>query len=297
MMETIRQNSIGRSDKMPFWSKSRRTRFADISTYVSLTLLSFIIMIPVIWMLSTALKKSSEVFLFPPIWIPSKPQWANFILGPKAIKFSYLLKNTVIITTLAILGQLIASPLTAFSFAVLRARAKESIFMLVLSTMMLPTYVTMIPRFLIYRELGWVNTLLPLTVWNFFGSAFFIFLLRQFFLTIPMEMGESARIDGCGYFRVYTSIYLPMSKPALATVAIFTFMDNWNDFVTPLIYLNSTEKWTLTLGLSRFVGMYGMTEWNLLMATTLVTVLPCIILYFFAQKYFIQGIVISGVKG
>jgi len=280
-----------------FWTKSRSKLAGDLITYIIIAFLSLIILFPVFWMLSTALKENSEVFLFPPRWIPSVLLWDNF---PKALTFlpfgRYLL-NTSVITFGALLGQLLSSPLVAFAFARLRARASTPLFILVLATMMLPWQVTMIPMFLLFKNLDLVDTFVPLILPNFFGGAFFIFLLRQFFLTISPELADAAKIDGAGYFQIFSRIYLPLSKPALATVAIFTFMSNWNDFMGPLVYLSSNEKWTLTLGLSRFTGMYGLTAWNLLMAASLVTVAPCILLFFFAQRYFIQGIVITGVKG
>lgn len=171
------------------------------------------------------------------------------------------------------------------------------LFILVLATMMIPSQVTMIPLFVLFKQLNWVDTFKPLIVPNFFGSAFFIFLLRQFFMTIPIELDDAAKIDGCGYLGIYGRVLMPLTKPALATVAIFGFMWNWNDFMGPLIYLNSRDKLTVSLALSRFTGMYGMTAWNLLMAASLVVALPCLVLFFFTQRYFIQGIVITGLKG
>jgi ABC-type glycerol-3-phosphate transport system permease component len=279
------------------WTKSRIRIVGDVVTYVLILFLCGIILIPVFWMLSTALKQNSEVFLFPPRWIPKTLNWGNFPEALTFLPFARFLQNTSVITFSAMLGQLLSSPLVAYAFARLQARGRDALFVLVLSTMMLPSQVTMIPLFVIFKRLGWVDTYIPLILPNFFGSAYYIFLLRQFFLTIPPDLGDAAKIDGCGYFGTFSRIFLPLSKPALATVAIFTFMWNWNDFMGPLIYLSSNDKWTLTLGLSRFTGMYGTTAWNLLMAASLITILPCILLFFFAQRYFIQGIVITGVKG
>lgn len=277
--------------------KTAQKTVADALTYTILIALGVIILVPVAWMLSTSLKADGEVFLYPPVWIPETLHWENFRRALTFLPFARYLLNTTVIAVTAVIGQLLVSPLVAYAFARLDARGKNVLFMLVLSTMMLPGQVTMVPVFILFRILGWVNTFLPLIVPNYFGSPYFIFLLRQFMLTIPPELGDAARIDGCGYFGTYGRIFLPLSKPALATVGIFTFMYNWNDFMSPLIYLSSNDKWTLTLGLSRFTGMYGTTAWNLLMACSLVTILPCIVLYFFAQGYFIQGIVITGVKG
>ncbi len=277
--------------------KRARTVIADVATYVVLTSLGAIILVPVLWMLSTALKTKSEVFLYPPRWVPKKLHWENFKAGLTFLPFAKYFLNTSVITVSAVIGQLVSSPLVGYAFARLQGRGKNVLFMLVLSTMMIPSQVTMIPVFILFKLLGWVNTFLPLIVPNFFGSAYLIFLLRQFMLTVPPELGDAAKIDGCGYFGTFSRIFLPLAKPALATIAIFTFMYNWNDFMYPLLYLSGKERWTLTLGLSFFTGMYGTTAWNLLMACSLVTILPCILLYFFAQRLFIQGIVITGVKG
>ena len=269
----------------------------DAATYVVLISVGGVVLLPVLWMLSTALKADGEVFLFPPRWIPKKLMWENFPKALTFIPFARYFFNSTVITFFTVCGQLVSSPLVAYGFARLKARASNVLFMLVLSTMMLPRQVTMVPLFVWFRKLNWVDTYYPLIVPAFFGSAYFIFLLRQFLLTIPPEMADAARIDGCGYFGTFSRIYLPLSKPALATVAIFSFMWTWNDFMRPLIYINSNEKWTLTLALSRYRDMYGMSAWNQLMAASLVVIFPSILLYFFAQRLFIQGIVITGVKG
>lgn len=277
--------------------KAQRKAIGDALTYLVLVAASFVILIPVFWMLSTALKADGEVFLFPPRWIPAKLHWENFHRGLTFRPFGRYFLNTATVTGLAVVGQLLSSPLVAYAFARLRARRRDVLFILVLSTMMIPSQVTMIPTFVLFRQLGWINTFKPLIVPHFFGSAFFIFLMRQFFMRLSPELDDAAKIDGCGYFGVYSRVILPLAKPPLATVAIFSFMWNWNDFMHPLIYLSSEHKLTLTLALSRFTGQYGETAWNLLMAVSLVTVLPCVALFFFAQRYFIQGIVITGVKG
>lgn len=278
-------------------SRKREEFLIKTIVYILLIVSSIIILIPIFWMLSTALKEDSEVYLFPPEWIPKKMYPSNFVRALTFLPFGRYFINTSIITFLSVIGQLISSSLVAFGFARLKARGKDLLFLLVLSTMMIPSQITMIPIFVLFKLLNWVDTFKPLIIPNFFGGAFFIFLLRQFYMTIPIELDDAAKIDGCSYFGIYTRIILPLTKPALATVAIFTFMWNWNDFMGPLIYLNSREKLTLSLALSRFTGMYGMTAWNLLMAASIVVALPCFILFFFAQKYFIQGIVITGLKG
>ena len=202
-----------------------------------------------------------------------------------------------IITFATMVGTLLSSSIVAYGFARLRARGRDVLFMILLSTMMIPPQVTMIPVFALFKLLNWTDTFKPLIIPNFFGGAFFIFLLRQFYMTIPIELDDAAKIDGCSYLGIFSRIILPLTKPALATVAIFSFMWSWNDFMDPLIYLNSRDKLTLTLALNRFTGMYGMTAWNLLMAASLVVALPCFVLFFFAQRYFIQGIVVTGLKG
>lgn len=286
-----------RAAKPLFWTKSRSKGIGDAVTYAIIAMMSVVILFPVFWMLSTSLKERGEVFLFPPRWIPEELIWENYPEALTFLPFGMYFRNTVFVTGMCVLGQLLSSPLVAFAFARLHARGRDVLFLLVLATMMLPAQVTMIPLFMLFKVAGLVDTFVPLILPNFFGGAFFIFLLRQFFLTISPELADAAKIDGCGYFQTYSRIYLPLSKPALATVAIFTIMWTWNDFMGPLIYLNREQNWTLTLGLSRFRGIYGTTPWNLLMAASLVTVLPLIVLFFFAQRYFIQGIVITGVKG
>jgi multiple sugar transport system permease protein len=277
--------------------KQGRKLFGKIITYVILIAISIVILIPVMWMLSTGLKEDSEVFRFPPQWIPEVMCWGNFRRALTFLPFSIYFRNTATITSLAMLGSLLSSSIVAYGFARFRGRGRDLLFALLLSTMMIPSQVTMIPTFVLFRKLDWVDTLKPLIVPAFFGNAFFIFLLRQFYMSIPMELDDAAKIDGCSYFGIYSKIMLPLTKPALATVAIFSFMWNWNDFMAPLIYLNSNEKLTLSIALSRFTGMYGMTAWNLLMCASIVVALPCLLLFFFAQKYFIQGIVVTGLKG
>jgi ABC-type glycerol-3-phosphate transport system permease component len=249
-------------------------------------------------MLSTSLKEQGQVFIMPPKWIPHPIQWSNY---PKALDFmnvKIVYRNTILITSIDILGTIISSTLVAFAFARLRAPGKEVLFLIVLSTIMLPQQVVLIPQFILFKLLGWVDTFYPLTIPFFFATTpFLIFLLRQFFMTIPIEMDEAARIDGCSYFQIYARIILPLSKPALGIVAIQSFMNNWNEFIRPLIFINSASKYTVSVALANFSSDYGMTPWNLLMAASLVALLPCIILFFFAQRYLIQGIVITGLKG
>lgn len=256
-----------------------------------------LMMLPFLWMISSSLKAEEEVYALPIHWLPRPAHWDNYVKALTIMPFHRYLWNTVLITFWNIVGTTLSCSLVAYGFARFRFRGGRGLFVLLLSTMMLPAQVTMIPRFMLFRGLGWIDTFKPLVVPSFFGNAFFIFLLRQFFLTIPRELEDAARIDGCSSWGIYWRIMLPLSKLALATVVIFTFMGSWNDFMGPLIYLNSMENRTLTLALNAFKDLYGNVQVNLLMAASLVVLLPCLILFFLAQRYFIRGIVVTGVKG
>lgn len=265
--------------------------------FVVLTIGALLALMPVLWMLSTSLKASGDVLLLPIKWIPNPPHWSNYRDALTAQPFGVFYRNTIIYTALAVIGETLSSAMVAYALARLRGPGHRVFFLIILSTMMLPWQVTLIPQFLLFRVLNWIDTLLPLIVPTFFGSAFFIFLLNQFYLTIPDEMDDAARIDGANDFQIFSRIILPMSAPALATVAIMSFMHHWNNFLGPLIYLSSKDKLVVAVGLQRFTAAYGATRWDLLMAASLVALLPCILLFFFAQRYFIQGIVVSGLKG
>jgi ABC-type glycerol-3-phosphate transport system permease component len=254
------------------------------------------ILLPFAWMLSTSLKLPMAVLTYPPQWIPSPVVWENYVEATTRFPFARFFRNTTTITLLSAFGELLSSSLVAFAFARLRWPGRNLLFMLVLATIMLPHHVTLIPRFVLFRELGWIDTFAPLVVPNFFGNAFFIFLLRQFMLTIPLEMDEAARVDGASFLDIYWRIVLPMARPAMIAVSIFVFTWSWNEFLGPLLYLQSSQNFTIALGLRLFQTQYG-TDWHLLMAASLMAMLPVVILFFTAQKYFIQGVVFSGVKG
>ena len=272
-------------------------RIVAASVHVLLGFVAVFLLLPLVWMLSTSLKDPSGVFAFPPNFIPHPVRLMNYKLAMTALPFGRFFRNTLTITIAALIGQLSSCSLVAFSFARLRWSARDALFIVVLSTMMLPHQVTLIPTFLIFRGLGWLDTFLPMIVPAFFGGGpFLIFLMRQFFMTISLELDDAARIDGCSTFGIYARILLPLSKPVLTAAAIFSFQSHWNDFIRPLIYLQSMDKFTLSLGLRTFQGSYG-TEWHLLMAASLVVMLPVLILFFVAQQYFIQGVVFTGVKG
>jgi ABC-type glycerol-3-phosphate transport system permease component len=261
--------------------------------------LAGLFLLPLAWMLSTSLKDASGVFAFPPQWIPNPIRFENYALAMTVLPFHTFFINTSIMTFGSMFGQLLSCSLVAFSFARLRWSGRHILFIIVLSTMMLPNQVTLIPTFLIFRELGWLNSYLPMIVPAFLGGGpFLIFLMRQFFMTISPELDDAARIDGASTLGIYWRIILPLSKPVLLACAIFSFESHWNDFFRPLIYIQSRDKFTLSLALHAFNSDFGRgTDWHLLMAASLVVMLPVILVFFFAQRYFIQGVVFSGVKG
>lgn len=223
-------------------------------------------------------------------------QWSNYTRGLVFIPFFQQLRNTLIVSIFTVIGTILSCSLVAYGLSKIDWKGRNVLFVVMLSTMMLPAQVTMIPVFAIFVKLGWVDTFLPLIVPSFLGTPFFIFLLRQFFLGIPKELSEAAKLDGCGEFGIYRRVIMPLSKPALATVGLFTFMAAWNDFMGPLIYLLDESKYTLSLGLAMFTGQYG-NEYGMLMAVSAVVTIPIIVLFFFTQRTFIQGMTMSGIKG
>ena len=257
---------------------------------------SVIFIIPFAWMVSTAGKPGELVWKIPPVWIPPTYEWQNYVESWNLLPFGTFYFNTTKVTLLTVAGVLVSSSLAAFAFARLRFPGRGVLFVLVLSTMMLPWHVTIIPQYIFFTKLHWVNTHKPLWVQWWFGDAFSIFLLRQFFMTIPLEMDEAARIDGCSRLGVLWRIILPLSKPALGVVAIFEFTWSWNNFMGPLIYLDAQKLFTVALGLRLFQERAG-TNVQYMMAQTVIFVIPVLILFFVAQKRFIQGIVVTGVKG
>lgn len=256
---------------------------------------SVIILMPLLWMISTSLKPLSHVFRFPPEFIPQRIVWSNYPDALTQLPFDVYFGNTIFIVFWTVLGEIIVSSIVAYAFARLRWKGRNALFIVVLATMMLPRQVTLIPDFLIFKYLGMIDTFWPLILPSWFGNPFYIFLLRQYFLTHSRELDQAAVIDGCSRFGVFWRITLPMSKPVLAAVAIFSFQYHWNDFFRPLIFLFDQDKYTLALGLRFFQGTYG-TEWNSLMAVSLVVMLPLIIVFFFTQRIFIQGVVFTGYK-
>lgn len=270
-----------------------------IATYALLAVGAFLLLFPLFWMVATSLKSLPATRAFPPVWFPLPPRWANY---PDALNFQPFARyfaNTLLIASSFVIGSVLSCSFVAYGFARLRFPGRDILFLVLVGTMMIPFIVRLVPLFLVFQRLGWINTYWPLIVPGFFGTPFFIFLLRQYFLTIPGDLAEAARLDGAGEIRIWWSIYLPLSGPALAAVAIFAFQEAWNDFLGPLVFINDTEKFTVTLGLVNMLSPSGASTeyWNLLMAAATMTVLPMIALFIVAQRYFVSGVSFSGIRG
>ena len=258
---------------------------------------SVVVSLPFVWLVSSSLKTLQEIFLFPPVWIPQPPQWQNYAEALVYKPFGLYFFNTMRIVVLNLLAILLSASFCGYGFARINFPGRDFWFSLVLATLMVPYFVLMVPQFLMFSRFGWVDTILPLTFPFFFGGgAFNIFLFRQFFRSLPEELADAGRIDGTSEFGVYWRIMLPLCKPALATVAVFTFLATWNDFIGPLLYLRSDYNFTVALGLATFRGAMT-SQWHLLMAASTAMILPVILLFFFAQRYFVEGMVMSGIKG
>jgi multiple sugar transport system permease protein len=268
-------------------------------TYVALVVLGVTFAVPFLWQFSTSLKPIEQVYKFPPEWIPNPIVWRNYPDAMKILPFGRFFRNSVQVTVLVVIGQVLSCSLAGFAFSRLRWKARNVLFVIMLSTMMLPGQVTLIPQFILFRSLKWINTLWPITVPHLFAAPFGTFLMRQFFATISLDIDDAARVDGASTVRIYSQILLPMSKPVLAAVATFAFNYAWNDYFGALIYLNSQEKFTLPLGLAAFLAKaaWGGMRWDLLMAATTVVMAPALLVFIFAQRYLIQGVVFTGVKG
>ncbi len=286
-------------------SSSRRKRGEKWMVYLGLIVLSIGFLLPFVWMLSTSLKTLDKTMEFPPQFIPNPIVPGNYweaLTSPK-MDFPLFTRNTLIIAVLTVAGTVISSAIVAYGFSKINFKGRGVLFAIMLATMMVPFPVMMVSLFSIFRwmtdntPIQWMGTFKPLWVPAWFGSAFNIFLLRQFFMTIPDELSESARIDGCSEWGIFSRIVLPLARPALAVVALFTFMGVWNDFLGPLVYLQYPEQYTLALGLQNFQSQQGGTAWNILMAASVLVLSPVIILFFLAQKTFIQGIATTGMKG
>lgn len=273
-----------------FWSAVLR--------HAVLIFFSLIFVVPFLGMVATSLKEEKQIqdfgSLLQVFW-PHPFRWANYTEVFQLVPFARFIGNTIYVTIMTIIGAAFSCSCVAYAFARLRWPGRDFLFAILLATMMLPSQVTLVPTFLIFSHLGWVNSFKPLWVPSFFGSAFFIFLLRQFFLTIPQELEEAAEIDGCGYGRIFLQILLPLLKPALLAVVVFQFLWAWNDFVGPLVYLNRADILTLSVGLQAFRSLHG-TQWGLLLAASTIMTVPVIALFFAAQKHFIEGITLTGLK-
>jgi multiple sugar transport system permease protein len=274
---------------------TRKKKVSRFSAHIVLIIASFFFMIPFIWMVSTSLKPLTQVFTFPPEWIPKPVKWSNYIDAMNYIPFFTYLKNTIIITVLSTVGAVLSCPIVAYSFAKLKWPGRNILFIITIGVMMIPGQVTMIPLFLLFEKLGMVGTPYPLILPAFFGIPFYIFLLRQFFMGLPDSLREAAKIDGASEFRIYWQIMLPLAKPAVLAVGLFQFMASWTDFIGPLLYLTDSVQYTLSLGLQQFQSQKG-SEWGLMMAVSTMMTIPVVILFFFLQKTFIKGITFSGIK-
>jgi len=286
-----------RSTAIPWYRNRRwRARLGQVLALVVLVFVAFLFVAPFFWMLSTSLKPAQEIFEYN--WIPSTLVWSNYRDALTSAPFGTYFKNSLIVTVGSTLGAVFSSSLVAYSFARLRWPGRDFWFLLVLGTMMLPGIVTLIPQYILFAELGWVNTFRPLVVPSWLASdAFYVFLLRQFFRTIPMELSEAAKIDGASELRIWWQIVTPLSRPALVAVTIFAFNGAWGDYLKPLIYLSSESKYTLQLGLTTFQqAAGGLPRWDWMMAASLVVMLPVVIVFFLGQKYFIEGITMTGIK-
>jgi multiple sugar transport system permease protein len=273
--------------------ESRAQKAGSIVLFVLLAAGAVFVLFPIAWMLSTALKSAPEVAKYPPVLFPEHPMFDNFAIAWQKAPFTQYTLNTLLIVAFNIVGSVLSNSLVAYAFAKINFRGREALFRLVLATMMIPGFVTLVPTYVIFSKLHWVNTYLPLIVPTFCGNAFHIFMMRQFYRTIPNELLEAAKVDGAGHFYIWSRLMMPLVKPVLATVALISFKGTWADFQGPLLYLSNQSKYTLQLGLQVFKGE-GYTEWNYLMAISLLSMLPIILLFFCFQNYFIEGMNVGG---
>lgn len=282
----------------PHLTRRQRHRIKAAILHVVLLTASVGFTFPFLWMLFTALKTPAELLRGTAAFLPSTPQWTNFVTAVTVIPFAMYLKNSLIIVFLVMAGTLFSATTAAYAFAKLKWKGRDTWFVVMLATLMIPIQVILIPTYVLYAHIGWLGTRLPLIVPAFFGggAAFFIFMLRQFFKGIPRELSESSIMDGANHFQIFARIMLPLSKPALITVMLFTFMGTWNDFFGPLIFLSNPDHWTLALGLRAFQLQFG-GRFDLMMAAAILMVVPTLLIFFFAQKSFIEGITFTGIKG
>ena len=291
-----RSSALPSQHRKPLLSMRARRNIKIVLIYALLIGLAIPFLLPFGWMIATSLKKPEDVFTYPPTFFPNSFEWRNYIYGWTVLPFNTFLKNSLIVTLANVVGNLISCSLVAYGFARLRGRGRDFLFLLLLATLMIPREVTIVPRFLLFQRVGLINTLWPLILPAWFGYPFFIFLLRQFFMSIPQDLDEAARIDGASSLRILTSIILPLSRPALATVAVFAFIGNWTNILDPLIYIRSQELYTLALGLNLFRGV-NLIQYNWLMAASIITLLPVLVVFFLSQRLFVQGVTLTGMGG
>jgi len=289
-------NNIVYASKLDISSTSIKRSLYRFLLYTILIALSCIFLFPFYWLIRSSFMTSAEIFTLPMKWWPNRLQWGNFREALTIRPFDIYFRNTIFLVAVNLIANIFSNSYIAFGFSRINFKGRDFWFAMMLSTLMIPYSVILIPQFIGWKIVGAFDTFWPLTLPYFFGNAFYVFLLRQFYIGIPKEYDEAASADGASYFYIYWKIILPLSKPALMTVGVFTFMNTWNDFFGPLIYLNSESKLTLALGLRSFMGQY-VSQWHLLMAASTVTILPVIIVFFFAQRAFIEGITFSGLKG
>jgi ABC-type glycerol-3-phosphate transport system permease component len=282
----------------PRLSGAWRRRLGSLVSHLVLSAGGLMMLVPFFWLISSSLKAPHEIYVFPPAWIPDPPRWSNYVEVFQVVSVWTYTVNTLIITVMSTLGIVISSSMAAYSFARLRFKGRDVVFAIILSTLMLPFAATMIPVYVMFTRLGWVGTFLPLIVPAWFGGPIMIFLLRQFFRTIPMELEDAARIDGAGRPRIFLTIILPLARPALTVVVVLSFLANWNDFLAPLIYLQQRQRYTLALGLNALQYFEGGLDWtHYVMVLGTIMVLPVLVVYFLAQRALVEGIVLTGLKG
>ena len=274
----------------------KKTDWNKIGVYTVLIIFSILFLLPFVWTLTTSIKPESEIFTYPPKLLPSTPKWENFKNAWTSQPFGLFLKNSLVVVLLSTIGQVISSSLVAYGFARFDFKGRDILFMILLSTMMIPWDVTMIPQYMQFNALGWINTLKPLIVPSWFGAPFYIFMLRQFMMSIPKELEEAAIIDGANRLQIFTKIFVPLCIPSFVLVGVFNILSAWNDYLGPLIFLNDQSKYTIPLGLAQFKGMHGADIPAIMAITTIVTI-PPLIIFFFAQKSLVEGVSNTGLKG
>jgi len=289
MDSTVRNVPLLRSGNM-------RSIVGRLVLHIVMILLGISFLMPLAWVASTSLKMPGQVFVTPVEWIPAEPRWSNYLEVFQRLPFARFIYNSLFVTFMGTVGSVLSATMVAFGLARLRWPGRDIGFTVLLATLMLPGIVTLIPVFIIFKTINWIGTFYPLWVPAWFGMAFYIFLMRQYMLTLPLELDEAAKIDGASNFRILWQVIAPLCGPAIATVTIFSFLFHYNDFLGPLIYISENEMFTLPLGLLWFQGRFG-NFWHLVMAASMITIAPVIVLFFFAQRYFVQGAHFTGLAG